>query len=567
MGVCLSKATAIHPASPARGAARLAGEALLGVAKELPWIAPVAFLIGAVVKAAQDAAALKEDARSFVRVVHSVDGVLQRAALDGKLDESAKEPVALVREALEEALSHCHKLARRGTAVAMLLSGKDSTTFDVLQTKLHRACDLLALACSADTNLLVRESYDQATRLSKEVEEAGGVAAVVADPKLRERIASSSSTMDQIVVATVTNDISATQLALTKLLEKKFSAQESERAARYDAMEQHLKTLTTMIQAVAQFRGDPEEKGGFEADARYVQQLATPAIYNELTKMMPVAAREPARLVAVDDVGLTGDELKVRIANNEEIHKILAEVLAIHDSEVAFMTVTNKDKTTFIAGEFRDTDANAIVDGISAPREITQCQHVIATGNRDILLAENHDVIDMMGPEALAIGKVHAGFDQFQAVGARIMDEAVPDDERISVDAPATIGGFRKIFAIHSSKGMRYRGVPVKVCGENVCTLCTMGKGKGDVKDLEALAAKAGRILEAQRDTMRPAPTQATDVRSWLTARRLGTFADGLSELGVEVLEDLHDVSAEDCAGLGMTHIQQNRFRRALGTT
>ena len=57
----------------------LAGEGLLGVAKDLPWIAPVAFLVGAVVKAAQDAAALKEDAARFVRVVRSVEGVLQRA--------------------------------------------------------------------------------------------------------------------------------------------------------------------------------------------------------------------------------------------------------------------------------------------------------------------------------------------------------------------------------------------------------------------------------------------------------------------------------------------------------
>ena len=57
---------------PAAAAVDMAGEGLLGVAKDLPWVAPVAFLIGAVVKAAQDAAALKEDAARFVRVVRSV---------------------------------------------------------------------------------------------------------------------------------------------------------------------------------------------------------------------------------------------------------------------------------------------------------------------------------------------------------------------------------------------------------------------------------------------------------------------------------------------------------------
>ena len=149
----LRKSLDERPAAPAVG---LAGEGLLGVAKDLPWVAPVAFLIGAVVKAAQDAAALKEDAARFVRVVRSVEGALQRAAADGKLTENAS-----IREALEEALAHCHMLAREGTCVAMLLS--DSATFEALQAKLHSACE----ACAADTNLLVSESYDQAKRLGE----------------------------------------------------------------------------------------------------------------------------------------------------------------------------------------------------------------------------------------------------------------------------------------------------------------------------------------------------------------------------------------------------------------
>ena len=184
----LRKSLDERPAAPAVG---LAGEGLLGVAKDLPWVAPVAFLIGAVVKAAQDAAALKEDAARFVRVVRSVEGALLRAAADGKLTENAS-----IREALEEALAHCHMLAREGTCVAMLLS--DSATFEALQAKLHSACE----ACSADTKLLVSESYDQAKRLEKEVEALGGAEVVAADPKLRERITASLSAPDQGIEVT-----------------------------------------------------------------------------------------------------------------------------------------------------------------------------------------------------------------------------------------------------------------------------------------------------------------------------------------------------------------------------
>ncbi len=115
----------------------------------------------------------------------------------------------------------------------------------------------------------------------------------------------------------------------------------------------------------------------------------------------------------------------------------------------------------------------------------------------------------------------------------------------------------------------RYRGVPVKVCGENVCTLCTMGKGEGDVAQLEALAVKAGEIIEKQMPRATPVTAQepdapATDVQAWLKKRRLGAFADGLVAMGVECVEDLHDVEPEDCIALGMSHIQQNRLRKEL---
>ena len=56
----------------------------------------------------------------------------------------------------------------------------------------------------------------------------------------------------------------------------------------------------------------------------------------------------------------------------------------------------------------------------------------------------------------------------------------------------------------------------------------------------------------------------ATDVGAWLKARRLGAFAEGLVAMGVECVEDLHDVEPEDCIALGMSHIQQNRLRKEL---
>ena len=145
-------------------------------------------------------------------------------------------------------------------------------------------------------------------------------------------------------------------------------------------MEQQLKALTTMMQAVAQIRGDPNEQGGFDADKAVVAQLATPVIYNELTKKMPVPHTEPARLLALDEAGLTGEALEARIANNDEIRGVVAEAMALTGDDVAWVGAVQKDKQTIIRGEFRESAPDAIVDGFTGPREMTQCQHVIASG-------------------------------------------------------------------------------------------------------------------------------------------------------------------------------------------
>ena len=332
------------------------------------------------------------------------------------------------------------------------------------------------------------------------------------------------------------------------------------------------------MQAVAQIRGDPEEKGGYAADKAVVAQLATPAIAKELQSMMPVAACEPARLLAVDEAGLTGEALEARIANNDEIRGVVAEAMASSGDDVAWIGAIQGDKQTVIRGEFRDPAPDAIVDGFTGPREMTQCQHVIASGaSRDVRCATSFesdgDVLSMNAPEFTAIGKAGHAFGLVQALGERAMDESVPDAELLhGEELPTTVGGIRKMMGIMMDEETRYRGVPVKVCGENVCTLCTMGKGEGDVAQLEALAVRAGEILEKQMPRAVPvapsAPAEpdapADDVGAWLKARRLGKFADGLLGMGVECVEDLHDVEPEDCIALGMSHIQQNRLRKEL---
>ena len=124
-----------------------AGEALLELGKTLPWVAPVAFLIGAVVKAAHDVHVLKGDALKFCNFVRTAEAVLNEAALAGTLG-AAREAVDMVRAALEATLAHLQKLSGQSKMSAILVVSKDKVRFAELQSELQRCMDLVAVATS-----------------------------------------------------------------------------------------------------------------------------------------------------------------------------------------------------------------------------------------------------------------------------------------------------------------------------------------------------------------------------------------------------------------------------------
>ena len=74
---------------------------------------------GAVVKASHDAKALKDDCRAFIRVVRSVEGILEGAAVSDQLGPAAEAPSRLIEEALREGLAHTNTLRTQSAAVAV----------------------------------------------------------------------------------------------------------------------------------------------------------------------------------------------------------------------------------------------------------------------------------------------------------------------------------------------------------------------------------------------------------------------------------------------------------------
>ena len=65
--------------------------------------------------------------------------------------------------------------------------------------------------------------------------------------------------------------------------------------------------------------------------------------------------------------------------SNADLRAVVAEAIALHAGDLAYIATVEKDRQTIISGEFRVNDGSAVMDGLAIPREMTQCQHVVAT--------------------------------------------------------------------------------------------------------------------------------------------------------------------------------------------
>ena len=85
------------------------GSALLSFAKQLPWVAPIAFVVAGVAQAAADVHTLKRDAQIFAANVRSAENIMMQVAKKGKLG-AVQETCEMLKFEMEEGLAFCHKL-------------------------------------------------------------------------------------------------------------------------------------------------------------------------------------------------------------------------------------------------------------------------------------------------------------------------------------------------------------------------------------------------------------------------------------------------------------------------
>ena len=249
--------------SDARGAmgsaAAVAGQGLLAFAKELPWVAPIAFLIAGVVQASAEVHSLKADAKVFCKNVQSCEAILQEVASKGHL-EHVRESVEALQYTMEEGLAFCQRLRMQYFITQLIMSGRDTVKFREISNSLHRQVSVIAAAASINAQSVIVDDFQQGEQLKAKLEELGGAAAVAADPDKMAQCTSFLKTSDELMLGAINSVEAAVRLEAQKsrrdMEQMKETLLESQKQ-QTKVLEDQVNKLTTMMEALLMAKAGP----------------------------------------------------------------------------------------------------------------------------------------------------------------------------------------------------------------------------------------------------------------------------------------------------------------------
>jgi len=519
-GAAVGAAAGVAAAIGAPGVVKEAGEALMELAKTIPFVAPLAFLVGAVASSAATAVSLREDCAEFARIVSTLEMVLVRA----QSLENQADVVDDVRESLEEALQMMAAMQDRGMLMSTFLAKADKNRFEELKKKIEGALNRLTLSASVDTAAIANAKFRQSEELCKDIEQYGGPEAVVGNPNAMEAIAGKLEAADKLVLASVSkvqNSVDDTHKNV-KLMRK----ESKKMSDSVDMQTQKLDQMTDSFLAARQ-----------EAEIARLKQEVLSQQVNELKSMLsevknamtlfPMPAREPERMHVINDgnfMFMTENDAAhpaidtiVREATRQFGASTLFNVIGGRHQYTAagyLVAPPNDDEIPVIPEHVSDParapppDRAIKINGMKVSRKASSCQHVVAKQDEveyegqveymakieDLMAASKVDPV--LQETLMAIGNLTA------PGGGSTGD---PEKDTIAMKILTKTIGSEKVF---------YAGVPVKVEGETVGSFCVYsperppGFGEEQLEKMREYGKKVEAALTAQVTTNRQKEAQ-----------------------------------------------------------
>ena len=510
-------------ASHAAHSTVLAGQALLQVAQNIPLVAPLAFLVGAVASSASESVELKADCQEFQQVVTMLERILVKAE---HLAEHADE-IDEIRETLEEALSLMDSIKSKGILEVFCKVETTRSKFEELRDRINRAIQRLNLATGVEANSIARAQFRQAKELNRIVNDMGGPQAVMDDPEKLRQVQERMSAAEKVLIAQM--QAQRVELKGVKAAVKTaVTAIGTVHSLQKDHFELSAAQKEQMTVQFMQLQKENEEQR-MQAEVLQTQVGELKDMLSELKNAMqlfPTPAAEPKRLAVMNQGGFLdvapadgGDDVfQVMQAACEAAGKRW-EVLSIVQLVGQRKNVTGAGYVppSFAAGPLAvATEAAAAgggpsacpgedLCGLSMPRKASMCQHVVKSGV-GLQMVGRSDGPELAAPEQLAVAaRTDPVVEQFLADLGNAMAGGAPaiwqQREGGQAAANSLISAlFLQLLGPEFADTLLYAGTPLRVEGQTMGTLCCLAprppEGGVDMAELAELARPIEAALE-----------------------------------------------------------------------
>ena len=173
-----------------------AGTGLLEVAKHVPFVAPLAFMVGGVAVACKNAKRLKKDCHAFGVVIVELEAALLKAT---NLADS-EDTVESICEELEDSMTFIKGLAKKNRLVKLCASGWSRERLANSRDRIMQLVQSLQFSVALDLHNMQAAKFEEERQIGDLVEQMGGMDAVVADESKFEQLEQCLSNSDKLMV-------------------------------------------------------------------------------------------------------------------------------------------------------------------------------------------------------------------------------------------------------------------------------------------------------------------------------------------------------------------------------
>lgn len=363
------------------GIALAAGAGLLNAAEAVPFIAPVAYLIGSIVVACQDAQSLKSDAREFAILVQE----LERILLKCKDLRDQEKTINAIYEVLDEAMAFVRTLRQTNIFVQVMASKHNIQTLENCRDRLMLLLQSLQLSISLENTMITKLKFQEERKLNTLITDMGGADMIIENPAQLKIVQEAMSDEGKMLIAlqhahieeskSIKKSIISNHNVVLDALQKQLDDQR----VRSETSKRQTQILTMQNELLMK-----------QVEQMNAMALQNQMIMTDFMSRFPLAHNEANRVLTIEEMGLKEICLGKCAELEDYAEEFLLKCKKLGEPKNLQMTMTmvniidTDTQHNICVRGFHPTDKDIVGRGsnnkFNIARKTSACQYVVGSG-------------------------------------------------------------------------------------------------------------------------------------------------------------------------------------------